>query len=81
MRYANRECNDIMTIAKCTNTASSSNDSNHHSSMPAAWFASGMAYHGRRYHNSGVGHLCVAIQSLIAGQKVCETKMAAATVI
>ena len=51
MEYANRECNAIMTIAKCTNTAASSNDSNHHSSTPAAWFASGTAYHGRRYQN------------------------------
>ena len=48
MQYANRECNAIMTIAKCTNTAASSN---HHSSTPAAWFASGTAYHGRRYQN------------------------------
>ncbi len=46
MQYANRECNAIMTIAKCTNTAASSNNSNHHSSTPAAWFASGTAYHG-----------------------------------
>ena len=53
MQYANRECNAIMTIAKCTNTAASSNDSNHHSSTPAAWFASGTAYHGRRYQNLG----------------------------
>ena len=53
MQYANRECNAIMTIAKYTNTAASSNDSNHHSSTPAAWFASGTAYHGRRYQNLG----------------------------
>ena len=53
MQYANRECNAIMTIATCTNTAASSNDSNHHSSTPAAWFASGTAYHGRRYQNLG----------------------------
>ncbi len=53
MQYANRECNAIMTIAKCTNTAASSNDSSHHSSTPAAWFASGTAYHGRRYQNLG----------------------------
>ena len=53
MQYANRECNAIMTIAICTNTAASSNDSNHHSSTPAAWFASGTAYHGRRYQNLG----------------------------
>ena len=53
MQYANRECNAIMTIAKCTNTAASSNDSNHHSSTPAAWFASGTAYHGQRYQNLG----------------------------
>ena len=53
MEYANRECNAIMTIAKCTNTAASSNDSSHHSSTPAAWFASGTAYHGRRYQNLG----------------------------
>ena len=53
MQYANRECNAIMTIAKCTNTAASSNDSSHHSSTPAAWFASGTAYHERRYQNLG----------------------------
>ena len=53
MQYANRECNAIMTIAKCTNNAASSNDSNHHSSTPAAWFASGTAYPGRRYQNLG----------------------------
>ena len=53
IQYANRECNAIMTIAKCTNTAASSNDSSHHSSTPAAWFASGTAYHGRRYQNLG----------------------------
>ena len=53
MQYANRECNAIMTIAKCTNTAASSNDSNHHSITLAAWFASGTAYHGRRYQNLG----------------------------
>ena len=53
MQYANRECNAIMTIAKCTNTAASSNDSSHHSSTPATWFASGTAYHGRRYQNLG----------------------------
>ena len=53
MQYANRECNAIMTIPKCTNTAASSNDINHHSSTPAAWFASGTAYHGRRYQNLG----------------------------
>ena len=53
MQYANRECNAIMTIEKCTNTAASSNDSNHHSSTSAAWFASGTAYHGRRYQNLG----------------------------
>ena len=51
MQYANRECNAIVTISKCTNTAASSNDSNHHSSMPAAWFASGIAYHRQRYRN------------------------------
>ena len=51
MQCANRKCNAIMTIAKCTNTAASSNDSNHHSSTPAAWFASGTAYHGRHYQN------------------------------
>ena len=28
-------------------------DSNHHSSTPAAWFASGTVYHGRRYQNLG----------------------------
>ena len=53
IQYANHECNAIMTIAKCTNTAAYSNDSNHLSSTPAAWFASGTAYHGRRYQNLG----------------------------
>ena len=53
MRYANRECNAIMTIAKCTNTAASSIDNNHHSSTPTVWFASGTTYHRRRYQNLG----------------------------
>ena len=69
MQYANRECNAIMTIAKCTNTAASSNDSNHHSSTPAAWFASGTALKplitGDAIRISGVGNLGVAIQSLV----------------
>ena len=43
MRSDGRECNGGMTIAKCTKTAASSNDSNHLSRTPAAWFASGTA--------------------------------------
>ena len=65
MQYANRECNAIMTTAKCTNTAASSNDSNHHSSTPVAWFASGTVITGDAIRISGVGYRCVAIQSLI----------------
>ena len=42
-----------MTIPKCTKTAVSSNDSNHLSSTPAAWFASGTADHGRPYRTRG----------------------------
>ena len=42
-----------MTIVKRMNTAASSKDNNHHSSMPAAWFASGAACHGRRIRNLG----------------------------
>ena len=43
MRSDGREFNAGMTIAKCTKTAASRNDSNHLSSTPAAWFASGTA--------------------------------------
>ena len=42
-----------LTIAKCSKTAASSNDSNHLSRTPAAWFASGTAHHGRPYRNLG----------------------------
>ena len=51
LRSDGRECNASMTIAKCTKTAASSNDSNHHSRTPAAWFASGTAHHGRPCQN------------------------------
>ena len=39
LRSDGRECHASMTIAKCTKTAASSNDSNHLSRTPAAWFA------------------------------------------
>ena len=77
LRSDGRECNAGMTIAKCTKTAVSSNDSNHLSSTPAAWFASGTADHGRPYRNLGsyislrsytiVAHTAkVAVPSVIA---------------
>ena len=47
------ECNAGMTIAKCTKTAVSRNDSHHLSSTPAAWFASGTADYGRPYRTIG----------------------------
>ena len=53
LRSDGRKCNAGMTIAKCTKTAVSSNDSNHLSSTPAAWFPSGTADHGRPYRNLG----------------------------
>ena len=53
LRSDGRECNAGMTIAKCTKTAVSSNDSNHLSSTSAVWFASGTADHGRPYRNIG----------------------------
>ena len=81
MQYANRECNAITTIAKCTNTAASSNDSNHHSSTPAAWFASSTAYHGLRYQNIGswtslrsytiVGETSLCLNSLVVPIEWC----------
>ena len=37
----------------CSIQPTTSNDSSHYSSTPAAWFASGTAYHGRRYQNLG----------------------------
>ena len=53
LRSDGRECNAGMTIAKCTKTAASSNDSIHLSRTPAAWFASGTTHHGRPYRNLG----------------------------
>ena len=55
-----------MTIAKCTNTAASSNDSNHNSSTHAALFASGTACHRRRIGNSGIWTFGEAVRSLMA---------------
>ena len=53
LRSDRRECNAGMTIAKCTQTAVSSNVSNHLSRTPAAWCASGAAHHARPYRNLG----------------------------
>ena len=53
LRSDGRECNAAMTIAKCTKTAASSNDSNHLSRTPAAWFASSTSHHERPYRNLG----------------------------
>ena len=62
LRSDGRECNAGMTIAKCTKTAVSSNDSNHLSSTSAAWFASGTADHGRPYRNLG-SYLYISLRS------------------
>ena len=73
LRSDGRECNHSnagMTIAKCTKTAASSNDSNHLSRTPAAWFASGTLITGDPIGISGVKYLCVAIRSLVILQNV-----------
>ena len=61
MQYANREGNAIMTIAKCTNTAVSSNDSDHHSSTPPLGSLMVLLITGDAIRISGVGYLFVAI--------------------
>ena len=53
--------------------AASSNDSNHHASTPATWFASGMAYHRRRYRNLGSW---ISWRSYtIVGYKLCDVSL------
>ena len=66
MQYANRECNAIMTIAKCTNTAASSNDiAAIILARPPLGSLVVRLITGDAIRISGVGHLCVAIESLV----------------